>query len=249
MNEKKRSRSIIILLVTVGVLLLLSAGACLVLMKQGILNTPALIEKLLKFQKADFQNEPSSEGIPEIHASEDNIWELFYDLKPAELLNTVTERSSYTRSIRVIYSYNGDHTAERYTIAKNGSCWRADSDERLLIWNGKELYLRDGEYEYPSESGEFNFFEEIGITPLNQIRQVAAEKDFQYSLSDDKKILKITINDEENGIRNDYEIAVESGVVLSESSYYRGSAFRTVITDSLEIFGADSLPDDYFAIP
>lgn len=247
-KPRGRLRALLLILavgIVLAVLLLL-----VVLFRLNLLSAPALLRDLLHLPDSGAASGYSeSGGIPDILPDDEELRDLFYDLEPSELLSTLTERNSYIRTIRVIHSYGSEHVIRHYTIARQGNLWRADSDDGKLIWNGRELYREEGDTVYRSDSGDFNFFEEIGVTPLNQIRHTAEEKGCHYSLSDSGKTLNITILDSDNGIRNEYGISVESGVVVSETSYYQNAAFRTVLTDSIDYFGADSLPEDYFMIP
>jgi hypothetical protein len=44
-------------------------------------------------------------------------------------------------------------------------------------------------------------------------------------------------------------VSIETGLVVTERSYIHGEMYRAVVTDAVDIFAANDLPEEYFKIP
>ncbi len=164
-----------------------------------------------------------------------------------EVLMSLSESTAYSRVIRTIYSVDAKTYIYRSTITKNEDCFRVDSNERTVIYDGVRLYVKEPTYTTVSE-GKFNIYDEVGITPLSYIKEHAVQESVYYKDADNPKTITVVVSDDSN-IYNEYEISVENGLVLAERAYYNGVVYCAVITDKINIM-EHSVPDEaLFIIP
>jgi len=173
-----------------------------------------------------------------------------YDINPYDLLVAMNERTSYVQTIRVTTSLLGNKATEIIKITRLGDCYRIENDSRLLIFDGEKLYIEDSLGKIITDNSDFSLELETGLTSLETIKKNVAPDKVIYNISDNERLLIASIPYEENNLVKEYAISLETGVVVSEkTTYNRGVVYRTVETDSIDIFAADNLSDDCFAIP
>ena len=249
MNRKEKtdssgqSRNIIFLAVGVVVVLALFAGCMLLLARNGLVYFPWLKMTVSEQGTANL----SGDTVPTIEPSSTETMNWFRTVDAKNQLKGLTERASYVRTVRIVHYAENDRHTEIVRITRNGERWRAESDERLLISDGENLYVRIGSEEAIFKNESDNLSRELGIAATDALLNDPHKRDMAFSA--DGKQLTITTEDAEAGLTGEYVIMIESGLVFSEKIQLDGQLIRTVQTDALDVFGADSLDDELFAIP
>ena len=242
--------------VTSGVILaasviLIAVLLLLFLMKLGVIGVPAFLVTMFgENETAAAETEPGTSILPEFAAGSVHADDHYYrfSVDPRETLAALTEWESYVREFRVINSYNEETDSRRYVLTVSGDCFRLESDSKTILCDGTTLYTITATYRTPLNGTVFTLENEIGITPLSEVKTIAEKGSVTYPMGDDKHLL-IVAEDAELGILSEYLVSVETGIVMSERSYIGGVLYRAVVTDSVDVFAADDLPEDYFAIP
>ncbi len=187
------------------------------------------------------------EAIGEIDAADGGRSDWFFDMSLENLRETMAERQNYVRSFRIVYSSGGLYRVEQLRLTRRGNCFRAESEERLLISDGERLYRKIGREESVVPASETSMYDELGITSAESLLQDGASD--ELSLSDDGKKINIRVYDDGYGMSGEYVLSVETGVVLTETNRLDGQTVRSVTTDYVDVLGADELPEDTFRIP
>ena len=165
-----------------------------------------------------------------------------------QVFSSLKEYDSYVRAYRIIYTYESSFSLERVVLTKNDSRFKIDSSSKLVISDGEKLYIKMGSHEIVRDIQSTSFGDESGTTSLEKLKSLYADGKLEICFSDDEKSILAQYDDEKNGFLYEYEISPESGIILTEKSYYRGTLYRTVSTDYVNIFGADKLSHDFFNI-
>ena len=238
-----QTRNIVFLAVGVLLILLLFAGCMLLLSRNGLVYFP-----WLKMTISD-QGTPelSDESIPTIEPPSRETMNWFRTVDTKNLLKGLTERASYVRTARIVHYAGNDRHTETVRITRSGDRWRAESDERLLISDGENLYVRIGSEETVCKAEPDSFSRELGLASTDALLNDPYKRDMAFSA--DGKQITITTEDAEAGLTGEYVIMIESGLVFSEKIMLNGQTVRSVQTDTVDVFGADSLDDDTFTIP
>ena len=234
--------------VLIAVLLLL------LLMKLGVIGVPAFLTAVLgdfgENETVEAETEAGESILPEFAAGSVHADDHYYrfSIDPRETLASLTEWESYVREFRVINSYNEETDSRRYVLTVSGDRFRLESDSKTILCDGTTMYIITATYRTPLNGTVFTLENEIGITPLSEIKTIAEKGSVTYPMGDDKHLL-IVSEDAELGILDEYLVSVETGIVMSERSYIGGTLYRAVITDSVDVFAADDLSEQYFSIP
>jgi len=225
----------------------------LVPMKTGMLSPPAFLQSFFgsgASAEPDVGTEQSV--IPDFSADSVLAGEHYhtFPVDPRETLAALTETESYVREFRVINSYGGETDLQKYSLTVSGDRCRLESDFKTVLCDGTSTYTVTGTYRTQLNDTVFTPEYEIGITSLADVKAAAEKGSVTWSKRPkDDKTLTITAEDAESGILSEYIVSIETGVVITEYSYIGGELYRAVVTDSLDVFAADDLPDDYFEIP
>ncbi len=237
--------------VITAVTILIFVLLMLVLMKLGVIGVPSFLQSVFgDGERTEQTTETIQSEIPDFAAGSTLIEEHYYtfSVDPRETLAALTEPDAYIREFRVINSYAGEADSRKYTLTVSGNRCRLASDQKTVICDGNTTCTITGTYRTTLNDTIFTPEYEIGITPLSDIKAAAENGSVTYHSSDDKTLL-IVSEDAESGVLSEYLVSVESGVVMSERSYINGERYRAVVTDVVDVFAADDLPEDYFEIP
>ena len=257
-NEKRtpaqyRGAKITSGVVVTVVTLLIFGLLMLLLMKIGVIQPPAFLQSMLGTGEAAEQTtEVGQIGIPDFSADSSLAAEHYhtFPVDPRETLASLTERDSYVREFRVINSYGGMADIQKYTLAVRGDRCRLESDFKTVLSDGTETWTITETYRTKLDGTVFTPENEIGITSLQDVKAAAEKGSVTYPRrGGDDKMLFIVAEDAESGILYEYTVSLESGIVMSERSYIGGELYRAVVTDRVDVFAAEDLPDDYFEIP
>ncbi len=232
---------------------LIAALLLLFLMKLGVIGVPAFLDTVFgdfgKNENTEVAMNPNDIILPEFAAGSVHAEDHYYrfSVDPRETLAALTEWESYVREFRVINSYNEETDSRRYVLTVDGDRFRLESDSKTILCDGTAIYTITATYRTPLNGTVFTLENEIGITPLSEIKAIAENGSVTYPTGDDKHLL-IVSEDAELGILSEYLVSVETGIVMSERSYIGGTLYRAVVTDSVDVFAAEDLPEEYFAI-
>lgn len=230
------------ILVTVGVVVLFTV-LVLVLIRLDVIPAPTLDFLNLMFDKKNSTDGSEAwEDDSRLNFGTDiGGSELQYfrnDETPAELLESVVEISKYTRDYRVLYSSDDHVTVKRFRLG-------VDGDDRVLVGEDFTVTVADGaavmkygEREIPLSDSVFTFYSEAEITSLEQVKKYAETGQVTVNSANDRTLLVSSL-DEETGIRREFIVAVESGIVLSEKFSYNNDIYRVVLTDTIDLFADD----------
>lgn len=229
--------------------LIVSAAAAIIL----ILSAAALYSlDILKFPGSD-QNTGADEivypegAISDMQITQTELTDIFAEKNTDDPFSLIIEIMSYKREFRIISIYNNEYSVEKYTLIKKDDSFRVTSDSKTVICDGERLYIENPAGYITTDAAVNSMYSEIGITPLSLI----IEKSDQASIkiSDDGKYLTVILDADDYGISYEYKISVESGIVTEEHSYMDGELFRSVVTDSYDIFSTDISDSGLFRIP
>jgi len=254
MPAKYRGNRLTSGVILTAVIVLIAVLFLLFLMKLGVIGVPAFLDTVFgdfgESETVEAQPETGAGALPDFSAASVHAADHYYrfSVDPRETLAALTEWESYVREFRVINSYNDETNSHRYTLTVRGDCFRLESDSKTILCDGTTLYTITATYRTPLNGTVFTLENEIGITPLSEVKTIAEKGSVTYPMGDDKHLL-IVAEDAELGILSEYLVSVETGIVMSERSYIGGVLYRAVVTDSVDVFAADDLPEDYFAIP
>ncbi len=232
---------------------LIAALLLLFLMKLGVIGVPSFLDAVF----GDFVEGETVESaetgdrvLPEFAAGSVHAADHYYrfSVDPRETLASLTEWGAYVREFRVINSYNEETDSRRYVLTVSGDRFRLESDSKTILCDGTTTYTITATYRTPLDGTVFALENEIGITPLSEIKTIAEKGSVTYPTGDDKHLL-IVSEDAELGILSEYLISVETGIVMSERSYIGGTLYRAVVTDTVDVFAADDLSEQYFTVP
>lgn len=178
---------------------------------------------------------------------------IYYESNTADPLADIREHDLYTRTVRIITSYGGTNDSERFTVTRQKQKYKAESDSRILVYDGETLYINYGTHTLTTKTENSTYYEEIGLTSLEDIRSMSQDTEHYsavFEVSDDPKVINASIQDNTHGeIRMEFRISLESGLVLSERFYLNDAAYRTVLTESFELAAYESFGDDHFRTP
>ncbi len=225
----------------------------LLLMKLGVVTPPAFLNSVFGTVPASGQTgEVRKSAIPDFSADAVSSEERYYTfpLDARETLAALTEPESYVREFRVINSYGSEADSQKYTLTVRGNRYRLESDFKTVVCDGETACTITGTYRTVLNGTVFTPENEIGITSLAEIKTAAEKGSVTYpDRTRAEKTLLVTTEDAESGILSEYVVSLETGVVMAERSYVGGKMYRAVVTDTVDIFAADDLPDDFFEIP
>lgn len=178
---------------------------------------------------------------------------IYYESNNDNPLADIHEHDIYTRTVRIITSYGGTNDSERFTITRQKQKYKAESDSRILVYDGETLYINYGTHILNTKTDNSTYYEEIGLTSLEDIRSMAQDAEHYsvvFEVSDDPRIINASIQDNTHmEIRMEFRISLESGLVFSERFYINDAAYRTVLTESFELAAFETFSEDYFRIP
>ena len=239
--------------VIAAVIVLILALFLLLLMKLAVLPVPSFLQSVLGTAPVSEQTgEIRKSVIPDLSADAAAEEESYYTFPPdaREVLAGLTEPEAYIREFRVINSYGGETDIQKYTLTVNGSRYRLESDFKNVICDGTTVSTITETYRTVLNGTVFTAENEIGITPLSEVKAAAEKGSVEYSRrAREDRTLLVVAEDAETGILSEYAVSIETGLVITERSYIHGEMYRAVVTDAADIFAANDLPEDYFKIP
>lgn len=227
----------------------------LLMMKLGVIEPPEFLQPVFGTVSSSVQTgegENRRSVIPDFSADAAASEETYHSFPQdaRETLASLTEPDAYVREFRVINSYDGEADSQKYVLTVSGNRYRLESDFKTVICDGTTSCTITGTYRTGLNNTVFTPEFEVGITSLADVKAAAEKGSVTYpDRTRADKTLLITAEDAESGILSEYAVSLETGVVLTERSYLGGEMYRAVVTDSVDIFAADSLPDDFFEIP
>ena len=189
-------------------------------------------------------------GLPIISDSEvSDINEVFYEGTASDLFSSINVRDSYRRVFRITYSYSGVQTTDVLTMVKCGSNYSVESSSKKLIYSDGKLYIESEMYSLVADATESEIYEDIGITSLDKIIEIASTDNADVAISSDGKHITVTYIESDVSNRSEYEISLESGIVTYEAHYISGQLTRSVTTDSIDILIGEEISAEHFDIP
>ena len=186
--------------------------------------------------------------VPEISDNTETMLGDVYYLNPVDVLESINIRNSYVRKLSVETYHDDDKFNSEYTLTKKDKLYKIESLTSTTAFDGEYLYITSDIYSYKATSDGTEMYSEIGITSLDDVIAMAEKYNSQFVLSGDKKSLYLEIVDNGKSTKSMYEISVETGIVVSEAHYYNGIMNIKVITESIDVFGANNLTSDYFRV-
>ena len=235
-----------------SITVLLAVLMLLFLIKDDRIPVPAFLAELFGTAGTSEQEDVRQSVIPDFSSEPSADGELYYSfpMDARELLASLEEREAYVREFRVINSYGGETDIQKYTLTVNGNRSRLESDFKTVICNGVSAWTVTETYRTEVSDTVFTPEYEVGITSLQDVKTAAERGSVTYpSPGHSDKTLRIVAEDAESGILDEYIVSIETGIVIEERSYISGEMYRLVITDAVDVFAADDLPEDYFEIP
>lgn len=201
-----------------------------------------------------YTEDESAAAIPEMNGNNESEGQNFYYETNAENpIADVKEQESYIRTFRILTVYGENRNIESVTVTKYGEKYKAESDSRVIIYDGETLYISHGAEILKTTQEKSTYFEETGATSLEEIRTMANDKESYktgFSVSTDGRLIEAVVEDlTHEGLKMEFEISLESGIVLSERSYLNDSVYRTVFTESFDLLSEDELAENIFRIP
>lgn len=228
-------------------------AAALILVLLYLIFEGSVFDKLFGTDQNDTEDEPSH-LIPEMTSESDSGGQDFYYIgNTSDPLADVKEQETYVRTMRMLTSYSENRNAESVTITKHGEKYKAESESRIVIYDGETLYINYGSEVLKKTADTSTYYEEIGMTSLDEVRammQDAEKYSSSFKSSADGRFIEVTVNDLENeGLSMKFEISIESGFVISERLYLNDVVYRTVLTETYDLSADDRISDDTFRIP
>ncbi len=233
------------------VTLLLFVLLLLVLMKMEVIGTPPFLHNLFGIGDTPAPEiEIVDNNLPEFSAGDTRTEDRYYtfSVDPREILAALTARDAYVREFRVMNFHGEKVDISKYTLTVRDACYRLESDHKTVICDGTATATLTGTYRTVIDGSVFTPENEVGITSLAAIKAASEKGSVTFPSDGDKNLLIIT-EDAETDILTEYLVSVETGVVMLERSYLDGELYRAVITDAVDIFAADNLPEDFFELP
>ena len=170
------------------------------------------------------------EGIPAmIRPAEEDGEGIYFAYSDERILDEITPLTRYTRSFRVIRQWKGESTIDRYILTVDGGLWVLEGTALTSFWDGTHTYIETPVYATVTENGKYEDL--VEITPLGTIAEEAKNRDAQVTVADQN--VRVVWSDPDTGLREQYEISMESGIVLSEQSAYENELYRFVTTEIL----------------
>ena len=218
-----------------------SAAALLVLLISAVFG---IIGTLKKNDKNSTETAPGiamtdvyRDGIPDINSSyvEYNQY-LNLDGIHENPVDSLNELDEYRRSLRIIHSYSGITDAESLTLTKSGECIKAESDSRIITKNKSRISSDYGTQKLAGAAGENEFYEEVGITSLEMLKEMLMnESNFErkITVSENKRYVIVDLYDRNTSISMNFEIDVETGIVITERFYNEDALYRFVFTEDI----------------
>ncbi len=163
--------------------------------------------------------------------------EVYFDLTPAELFGLLEEEESYSCNLRMISVYDSRRSSERLKLVKSGVRFRAEGEDRLIIFDGNELYtLTAGKAYRAKVTGDCDCYTELGITSLAELKKADVSEE-NLTLSSDYREMGVTFYDEEGNLTDEYKISVESGIVTEEYHYSGTVVYRSAVRENIVVGG------------
>ena len=175
--------------------------------------------------------------------------EIYYDSNTADLFASINVRDSYRREFRITNSYDDVNTTDTFTMLKSGSNYSVKSTSKNIIYSGGKLYIESGLYSLVTDATETEVYEDIGITPLERVIEIANSDNAEVTVSPDGKRITVSYSASEFSSRSEYEISVENGIVTYEAHYKSGQLTRTVTTDYVDVLVGEDISEEHFVIP
>ena len=186
--------------------------------------------------------------IPQIADNTNSSIEDVYYIAPEDILSTINIRSSYVRNFRIETYHGDDKFSTQYTLTLKDTLYKIESISSTVLFDGEYLHIKSDVYDYKTPSDGSEMYTEIGITSLSEVISLAEKYSSKFTLSGDKKSIYVEIVNTGKSTKSVFEISVETGIVVSEAHYYNGIMNIKVITESIDVFGANNLPDDFFKV-
>ena len=169
-------------------------------------------------------------GIPNMtHPVEEDGDGVYFTYSDDTVLDELVTKESYTHAFRIIRQWKGESSMDRYVLTVDGDCWEITGSALSAFCDGEKTYLSSALYKTEKEACGFEDL--IGITPLSEIADAARQRGAEISIADQN--VRVVLNDPQSGLREQFEISMESGVVVSEQSSYHGEIYRYVTTEIL----------------
>ncbi len=171
--------------------------------------------------------------------------EVYFDLSPAKLFDMLEEEENYTCFLRITTVWEGRSGSVRCSLEKDGARFRIESEDRLTIFNGCELYTLAAGHDYFASVTDCDCYTELGITSLDSLKSMDISEE-NLSLSSDYKTLSAAIYNDEGSLTDEYKISVESGIITEEYHYDGGELYRSAVCENIVLNGAS---DEDFTVP
>lgn len=168
-------------------------------------------------------------GLPEMSAETKELGGyLFYSAPEEHILESLIPVTTYTRLIRRVETYDDRYEEDYFTLTVDGDCWQFTNGKVNAFSDGERVYLSTPAYAEITDSCDF--YTEIGITPLSRLIEDTNNDAYEKLVSANDRTVRVQVVDPVTGIIDQYEVSIENGIVLTETSAYNGEVYRNIST-------------------
>ncbi len=232
-NNKTKPRDFIKISVIIVLIIALIAGVTAI-GRFDSADISEMIKDLFSKGKGDGDSSSSEQGISGIRPAEESVSEVYWNKENDEYLSLIDGDSAYIRELRIITAYDENRSSESFTLSADSGKYRAESEAKLIINDGENVYYSSPEVSFVTSAKKFDITDELGITTLELLKQEIRTARYDVQVSDNKKYIRVTVYTYSNGdVSSEYDISVEYGVVMAEYHYMDGEIYRAVVTDSI----------------
>ena len=106
--------------------------------------------------------------------------------------------------------------------------------------NGRQVYIETPNYALIAD--ERDYTDEIGITPLSRLIRETNDPALDTLISTNERTVRVQIIHPDTNVVDQYELSLENGLVLTETSAYEGEIFRKHISPNAMIYLVHGIP-------
>lgn len=234
MNNKSRFSSILVLsFVVVIVTATVAMGLAF-----GKFEIPEFIRVI--FGKQDESSSELIVEIPDISTQTGGETLSYFDYSEEDILNSLIEKESYNRRIRIISSYGEKRDLDEYLLSVDNGKFIITGQTDTMIYDGTKLYIKN-ELSEETVTAVTDVCSELGITSLDELKLLISENSHKLSYGSNERTLKATIYDSYGQINSEYELSLETGIIITEYHYKNGEIYRAVVTTSVSDYDGEEI--------
>ena len=207
---------------------------CLVVLTGFILYRTGALGFLTRGKTEESGGALSAGDFPDMMRAAEDAGELLYYSVPTEdILKNLVPVTSYTREIRSVRVFGSQYAEQYCTLTVDGDCWRLECGDTETFCDGEKVYTRTPTYAMVSEARDY--YADVGITPLSRLIREADDPSLSTLILPNERTVRVQIVNPESGVIDQYEISIESGIILTETSAYGGNVYRNITTRLLAV--------------